>query len=80
MKAGANGTATLEQEAARIAYYGGVCAYCEGPYEHLDHAIPLSRGGTGWPANLRPACASCNLSKHTKTPKEFAEYKRKVTK
>jgi 5-methylcytosine-specific restriction endonuclease McrA len=61
---GAGGLSTREQVEARIAYYGDVCAYCGGPFEHLDHVIPLSRGGTGWPANLRPACKACNLSKH----------------
>jgi 5-methylcytosine-specific restriction endonuclease McrA len=33
------------------------------PYEVIDHVIPVSKGGTGWPANLRPACGRCNLAK-----------------
>lgn len=65
-KAGAGGCATAAQVRARIDYYGGVCAYCGGPYEHLDHVIALARGGTNWPANLRPSCACCNLTKHVK--------------
>lgn len=69
----ARGSATAEQITYRVAFFGGVCAYCRSkPYEHLDHAIPISRGGTNWPANLRPACANCNLSKHAKTPAEFS--------
>lgn len=67
----APGSATAEQIRARVAYFGGTCSYCGGAYEHLDHAIPLSRGGTNWPANRRPACASCNLSKRTMTVLEF---------
>jgi len=48
------------------------CFYCEDrPYEHLEHCIPLSRGGTHTKDNLVPACASCNLSKGTKTPDEW---------
>lgn len=72
----ASGSSTHAQVAARVAFFGGVCSYCGGPYEHLDHAIPLSRGGTAWPANLRPACKPCNLSKHARTVQEFAVYRR----
>lgn len=56
---------------ARIAFYGNKCAYCGGPYEHLDHVIPLARGGKHCPANLRPACARCNLSKKDKSLKDW---------
>lgn len=56
---------------ARIAFYGSRCAYCGGPYEHLDHVIPLARGGKHCPANLRPACAPCNLSKKDKLLKDW---------
>lgn len=71
VRGGARGVATGDQIAARVAYYGEICAYCGGPFEHVEHAIPLSRGGTNWPANLRPSCAACNLAKGTKTPFEF---------
>lgn len=36
---------------------------CSGTNLHLDHVIPLSRGGTHTLENLRVACAKCNLSK-----------------
>lgn len=71
-KTGAAGFATAEAIEARIAYYGRRCWMCGGPFEHLDHVIPLSRGGTNWPANLRPACQSCNVRKHNKLPHELA--------
>jgi len=64
---GARGEATVEQIEARIKYYGGCCAYCGGAFEHIDHVIALSLGGTRWPANLRPACQKCNLKKHAKS-------------
>lgn len=64
---GAAGTASPEQVAARVAYFGGRCSYCGGAYEHLDHVIPLSRGGSNWPANLRPSCIKCNTQKGAKT-------------
>ncbi len=71
MRLRAVGQSTAEQLEARVSYYGRRCAYCGGPYEHLDHVIPLSRGGTNWPANLRPACAPCNMQKHTRKLSEW---------
>ena len=73
----AAGVSTAEQIEARILFFGAVCAYCGGPYEHLEHAIPLSRGGTNWPANLRPSCRTCNLTKGTKTVFEFLVLQKK---
>jgi len=63
----APGQASVEQIQARIDFYGRCCAYCENPYECVDHVIPLSRGGSNWPANLRPACRHCNSSKGRRT-------------
>ena len=45
------------------------CAYC-GRYprvgeRHVDHVIPLAKGGPHTAANLRITCAQCNLSKGT---------------
>jgi DNA-directed RNA polymerase subunit RPC12/RpoP len=50
----------------RMKYYFYKCAYCGGPFEHIDHVIPVSRGGDHWPANLRPSCRLCNQSKSNK--------------
>ena len=45
----------------------GRCHMCGKPCRpseiHLDHVIPLARGGTHSPENVRVACAFCNLSK-----------------
>lgn len=53
---------------------GAMCAYCEITLDgefHVDHMIPLMRGGhNGW-QNLAIACVTCNLSKGAKTPEEF---------
>lgn len=61
---GASGKFTPEQLRARFAFFGDRCAYCgtEGKLS-IDHVIPLARGGSNWPANLRPACLKCNSSK-----------------
>lgn len=68
LKAGAAGDATLEQILARVAYYGGRCWMCGDDYSHVDHVKPLSKGGSNWPANLRPACKPCNLRKSDQWP------------
>lgn len=75
LKANAAGTATAEQIKARFQYHGNRCYYCGDNKQGLqiEHRIPLSRGGSNWPANLVPSCPSCNLSKHTKTEKEFLQ-------
>ncbi len=69
--ANAPGRASAGQIAARFAFFGDRCAYCRGPAESIDHVIPLSKGGTHWPANIRPACLKCNASKRDKTLGEW---------
>lgn len=39
------------------------CIYCGAKSEHIDHIVPLSRGGRHSIGNLAPACAKCNLTK-----------------
>lgn len=39
------------------------CIYCGAKSEHLEHVVPLARGGTHGVGNLVSACAWCNLSK-----------------
>ncbi|KOG21991.1 HNH endonuclease [Streptomyces viridochromogenes] len=50
-------------------YYACVC--CGGPYEHLDHNVPLIRGGSHTLDNLLPLCQDCNLAKSGKCPYRF---------
>jgi len=67
----ASGFATPEQIAWRVAFYGGLCWICrKKPYEAIDHVKPIAAGGSLWPANLRPACKSCNSSKGATWPFE----------
>jgi hypothetical protein len=37
----------------------------------VEHALPVSRGGTDAPENLRIACEDCNRDKGTLTEEEF---------
>ena len=51
------------------------CIWCgkllSGSTVHLDHVIPLSRGGSHSKTNLKPSCPSCNLRKNASMPAEF---------
>lgn len=51
-----------------------LCAYCETPLfgnYHIEHMIPLSRGGENDWTNIAISCPFCNLSKRDKTVEEF---------
>jgi 5-methylcytosine-specific restriction endonuclease McrA len=73
---GAAGAATLDQIMSRVAFYGHRCYLCRAPYEAVDHVKPIARGGSNWPANLRPICKPCNSRKRCKWP--FAPAVRRV--
>lgn len=51
------------------------CYWCNGKLTeefHLDHYVPLSKGGEHILSNLVLSCPACNLSKGAKDPYEFA--------
>jgi hypothetical protein len=62
---------TQQELDARMSVFGHRCAYCGGPFEHIDHVKPLSKGGPHCLANLRPSCATCNLRKFAKHPRDW---------
>lgn len=51
------------------------CYYCNEVVKkedcHVEHIIPLSRGGLHVDSNLCIACATCNLRKSTKLPSQI---------
>src|SRR5687767_8372109 len=55
-----------------IACSEGRCPYCIKELVfgdiHIDHCIPLSRGGSNTRENIVACCAECNLRKNDKTP------------
>lgn len=66
------GRATTEELAALVEEAGTYgCAVCWAPAEHLDHIVPVSRGGCGCVENLQWLCAPCNLSK---SARDFFEW------
>jgi hypothetical protein len=72
-KFGAAGSVTPEQMDARLAFYGWRCWMCRAPMQCIDHVIPFARGGTNWPANIRPACTACNSRKHARDHRHFVQ-------
>ncbi len=58
--------------------YNNKCAYCNNIGKHIDHFIPISRGGTNNINNLVLSCQNCNLSKHNKYFLNFIWEKLKI--
>jgi 5-methylcytosine-specific restriction endonuclease McrA len=65
---------TGERLAARISMFGRVCWICgksipnETGALHQDHVKPIAKGGAHTPANIRPSCPECNMSKSDAWP------------
>ena len=60
----------------------GLCIYCgvdllDAGY-HVDHDVPLTRGGSNDPENLVLTCPRCNQSKQALTGGEFRARRREV--
>jgi 5-methylcytosine-specific restriction endonuclease McrA len=72
----AEGTHTAVDIQNQYKAQKGKCYWCSvkvGDTYHVDHIKPLSRGGSNNPENLVIACPSCNLSKGSKLPHEWAQ-------
>ena len=59
-----------------LAKQGGMCASCKCKGSdvkwHMDHIIPLSKGGGHVKDNVQILCAPCNLKKGNMTPEKWA--------
>lgn len=55
----------------------GCCAVCRCKLTtfHVDHVVPIARGGTNDRLNLQLLCPSCNLRKGAKDPIDFMQQK-----
>jgi hypothetical protein len=54
----------------------GACAACGTSVEHkrhVDHIMPLARGGRNDTTNIQILCPPCNLSKSARDPVEFMQ-------
>lgn len=58
-----------------VARHDYSCAYCRnvlGDSYHIDHIVPVSRGGSNGIGNLAPACPTCNTSKFNRLLVEWS--------
>lgn len=72
----ATGTHTAADIRAQYDSQRGKCWYCGkkvGDKYHVDHRVPLSRGGSNAPENLVVSCPACNMSKRDKLPHEWCD-------
>ena len=73
LKVGAEGNHVPFDEKAQLKRQKSRCYYCQCKLTeyHVEHIVPLSRGGSDHPDNKVLACPSCNLSKQDKLPSEW---------
>ncbi|MGO9618179.1 MAG: HNH endonuclease [Bryobacteraceae bacterium] len=78
----APGRITGKDVQAQYETQRGTCFYCPRSLAqcrfHVDHYIPLLRGGSNEPSNIVLACPECNGAKGTKLPWEFRDPKSSV--
>lgn len=80
---GAEGIFTRADIEALFREQSGFCATpgcsstisVNSPMTHIDHKIPVSRGGTNWPDNLQLLCRYCNCAKCDMTMDEWIRYR-----
>lgn len=78
-KLNAEGIHTADDIKAQYERQSGKCYYAAcghselGDTYHVDHIVPLSRGGSNWPENLVLTCPHCNTSKGAKLPSEWPQ-------
>ncbi len=69
-----SGQITAEDIRKQYKSQKGLCWWCsisvEGNY-HVDHVIPLKRGGRNTPGNTVISCPPCNTRKRDKLPHEW---------
>ena len=78
----AEGSHTAQEIIELLDRQNWKCAECGASLQekrHIDHVVPLSRGGSNYISNLQGLCPTCNCSKNARTPEEWARVKRCVT-
>lgn len=74
---GSGGTHTAADLKEILSAQGHRCGYCRADLKrttkHVDHIVPLARGGSNDRSNLQYLCAPCNQAKSAKDPIEYAQ-------
>lgn len=73
---GATGKINGEQLKWLLETQSGLCFYCGDTLNagyHVDHYVPLSKGGTNEIENIRLACYRCSQRKHNTLPWEWED-------
>ena len=68
------GQFTADDLKRQIKVQNGKCWWCSKMLQekyHVDHIIPIVKGGTNAPENICVSCPECNLSKGIKLPYEW---------
>ena len=64
-------------ESRLLVFQKNRCAICRVSLKktghHLDHIVPLARGGKNEDRNTQVTCPTCNMKKHTKDPIQFMQ-------
>lgn len=61
------GKFTAAEWRAKLAEFGGCCAFCGTNVNiQIDHIVPLARGGSNAIDNIQPLCKLCNSRKGAK--------------
>lgn len=72
----ASGSFTTKQIREQHKRQKGKCYYCHkkvGKTYHIEHVVPLARGGSNDVSNIVIACPTCNMRKQDKLPHEWGE-------
>jgi 5-methylcytosine-specific restriction endonuclease McrA len=80
-KSGARGVLSRGIRKKLFTAQDGKCVYCHTALPsnaHLDHIMPLAKGGPHTDENVQLLCPDCNLSKGAKSPDEFLAYREGV--
>lgn len=68
-RAGLPATLTTKQWTKTLNDFNQCCAFCQdGPYDVLEHFIPIARSGGTTEYNCVPACVTCNRLKRDLHP------------
>jgi 5-methylcytosine-specific restriction endonuclease McrA len=63
---------TTVEISKRFDAFGHACAYCGCSGDlHIEHFLPISKGGTHVLSNILPACQPCNYSKRNHDPETW---------